>query len=188
MGGLKDLCVPAHKGGLLTFPHSNLRPAPIQSDLQSKIQAFLSTFCSSSHLQPGASWRVLFGWTIWRLYKSGPAPSSGFNSRTSSVPVALTRSIRGPWVKPHVSKKNVKPSVLVILLSDINTHFKRISRLMPLEQFFAFHTEQKTINPTDLVFILTVTPPIGKKKRGGGASKRGGEEGSSSNLQRLQNS
>lgn len=98
-------------------------------------------------------------------------------------PTWLTRETRGPWLKPQISKKNVKPLELVILLNDINTHFKRISLLLPLKHvlvlFSTLNTWEYQSNMSN--FNHNRHPRF---KKGG----RGGErEGESSNLQRLQN-
>lgn len=55
---------------------------------------------------------------------------------------ALTREAGGPWLKPQISKKNVKPLELVILLSD--THFKRISLLLPLKHVLVLFSTLNT--------------------------------------------
>lgn len=50
---------------------------------------------------------------------------------------------QGPWLKPQISKKNVKPWELVILLSG-NTHFKRISMLLPLKHVLVLFSTLNT--------------------------------------------
>lgn len=93
---------------------------------------------------PGQSWRVFAGENLG-LSNHRPVPqSSGFNSWRSSLLLALTREARGPWSKPQISKKNVKPLELVILLNDINTHFKRISLLLPLKHVLVLFSTLNT--------------------------------------------
>lgn len=92
---------------------------------------------------PGQSWRVFAGENLG-LSNNRPVPqSSSFSFWRSSLLFALTREVRGPWSKPQISKKNVKPLELVILLNDINTHFKRIS-LLPLKHVLVLFSTLNT--------------------------------------------
>lgn len=59
-------------------------------------------------------------------------------------PIWTHQRSQGPLVKAPISKKNVKPLELVILLNDINTHFKRISLLLPLKHVLVLFSTPNT--------------------------------------------
>lgn len=135
MGGLWYLCVCASE--MCRHTHHPLSPHTLRPKanpiISSEIHPGLfSAFCSWFHLQP---WTVTEGlcWREFRFSNHWPVPQSSSFRSWRNFHLALTREARGPWLKPQISKKNVKPLELVILLSDINTHFKRISLLLPLK-------------------------------------------------------
>lgn len=190
MGGLwrvfaSDLCRCTHTSpstllACLDQKQIQLLSSEIYSGFSSCIPVAGFTF------SPGQSCRVFAGENLG-LSNNRPVPqSSSFSFWRSSLLFAFTREARGPWSKTQISKKNVKPLELVILLNDINTHFKRISLMLPLKHVLVLFSTLNTWEYQSNISNLNLNRhPSPFKKRGGrGEAKRR----KSSNLQRLQNS
>lgn len=142
MGGLQYLCEPPKCAGTPTipFPHTLLDQSQSNRIFRDVSRLFFLHSVVGFTFRPGQSCRVFAGENV-DIPRTGLRHRGNFSSWRSFLLFALRA--RGPWLKPQISKKNVKPWELVILLSD-NTHFKRISMLLPLKHVLVLFSTLNT--------------------------------------------